>query len=127
MAAMGLGSFLSRWFQKDLLLRFIEVELLLGIIGGCSVPILYYVFAGSSYQMFSLVMISLITLIGLLTGLEIPLLTRIMKKYYPLKVNLSNVLSLDYLGALIATLLFPFILLPWIGEDLRSCYKFPHQ
>ncbi len=115
MAAMGVGSFISRIFQKNLLLRFIEVELLLGIVGGCSVPILYYTFANASYAQFSLVMILLIVAIGVLTGLEIPLLTRIMKVYYPLKVNLSNVLSVDYFGALAATLLFPFFLLPWIG------------
>lgn len=115
MAAMGLGSFLSRLFQKKLLLRFIEVELLLGLVGGCSVPILYFTFANTSYGSFSFVMILLISLIGMFTGLEIPLLTQIMKKYYPLNVNLSNVLSLDYLGALAATLLFPFFLLPWIG------------
>lgn len=115
MAAMGLGSFLSRIFQKDLILRFIEVEILLGLIGGSSVPILYFVFADTNHIAFQMVMIGLIVVIGVLTGLEIPLLARIMKEYYPLKINLSNVLSMDYFGALIATLLFPFILLPWIG------------
>jgi spermidine synthase len=38
-----------------------------------------------------------------------------MKTYYPLKANLANVLSLDYVGALVATLLFPFVLLPFVG------------
>ena len=37
------------------------------------------------------------------------------EKTLPLKVNLANVLSVDYLGALIATLLFPFLLLPFFG------------
>lgn len=53
--------------------------------------------------------------IGILIGLEIPLLTRIMEKYYDLRNNISNVLSLDYLGAFIATLIFPFVLLPMLG------------
>ncbi|MDN5849483.1 MAG: polyamine aminopropyltransferase, partial [Nitrococcus sp.] len=48
-------------------------------------------------------------------GLEVPLLTRIMERHYALKVNLSNVLSMDYLGALLATLAFPFLLLPFLG------------
>lgn len=115
MAAMGVGSFLTRMFQKDLLLSFIGVEIILGLIGGSSVPILYYCFPHVDYWTFQVVMIGLIVVIGVLTGLEVPLLARIMKKYYPLKINLSNVLSVDYFGALIATLLFPFVLLPWIG------------
>lgn len=115
MAAMGVGSFLTRMFQKELLLSFIGVEILLGLIGGSSVPILYYCFPHADYWTFQIIMIGLIVVIGVLTGLEVPLLARIMKKYYPLKINLSNVLSVDYFGALIATLLFPFVLLPWIG------------
>ena len=38
-----------------------------------------------------------------------------MKTYYPLKDNLANVLGFDYIGALGATLLFPFVLLPFVG------------
>ncbi|MEZ4990963.1 MAG: polyamine aminopropyltransferase [Saprospiraceae bacterium] len=115
LAAMGLGSYLSRLFGGQLILRFIEVEVLLSIVGGSSVPILYLVFANSTYASFQSIMILMITLIGVLTGLEVPLLSRILTKHYPLKVNLSNVLSLDYIGGLLATLLFPFILLPWLG------------
>jgi spermidine synthase len=120
MAAMGVGSFLSRIFKGNLILRFIEVELLLGLIGGCSVPILYFVFANASPAAFSGIMILLISLIGILTGMEIPLLTLILKEHYPLQINLSNVLSVDYLGALAATLLFPFLLLPFVGVFLSS-------
>lgn len=115
LAAMGLGSYLSRLLGGQLILRFIEVEILLSLVGGSSVPLLYFVFANGNYSSFSLVMILMITLIGLLTGLEVPLLSRIMTKHYPLKINLSNVLSWDYIGGLLATLLFPFILLPWLG------------
>lgn len=115
LAAMGLGSYLSRLLGGKLILRFIEVEVLLSLVGGSSVPILYFVFANSTYTHFYVTMILMITLIGLLTGLEVPLLSRILTKHYPLKINLSNVLSLDYIGGLIATLLFPFILLPWLG------------
>ena len=47
--------------------------------------------------------------------MEIPLLARVMKAYSPLRDNLANVLGFDYLGALGATLLFPFLLLPFVG------------
>jgi len=120
MAAMGVGSYLSRLFDHKLLWRFIETEILLGFVGGISVPLLYVAFIHTGFAGFNSIMIGLILLIGLLTGLEVPFLTQLMKEYYPLGVNLSNVLSLDYLGALIATLLFPFFLLPWFGVFVSS-------
>jgi len=52
--------------------------------------------------------------IGLITGMEVPLLT-FMNESEEYKDNLSNFLSLDYIGGLIATLIFPFILLPFVG------------
>ncbi len=113
MAAMGVGSYFSRLIKTNLLSKFIAVEIVLGFLGGMSVPILYFVYATT--QMYTFFMVLLILAIGILIGLEIPLLTRIMEKYYTLKINISNVLSIDYLGALIATLLFPFLLLPFFG------------
>lgn len=118
MASMGLGAVISRKIESKLLERFIAVEIALGLIGGLSIPILYFAFAYTDY--YYSVMVSAIILIGTLTGLEIPLITRIMDDYYKLKDNLSNVFSLDYLGALIATLIFPFILLPFLGTFKAS-------
>ncbi|MCB0642183.1 MAG: polyamine aminopropyltransferase [Phaeodactylibacter sp.] len=120
MASMGLGSFLSRLIQGQLLLKFIAVEIVLGLVGGACIPLLYWFYAETDYWGFWTLMILLITVIGTLTGLEIPLLARILKTHYPLKINLSNVLSLDYFGALLATLLFPFLLLPLIGTFKTS-------
>lgn len=120
MASMGLGSFLSRLLHKELLLKFIVVEIILGLVGGSCIPLLYWFYASTDYWGFWTLMILLITVIGTLTGLEIPLLARILKEHYPLSINLSNVLSLDYLGALLATLLFPFLLLPLLGTFKTS-------
>ncbi|MCB9297094.1 MAG: polyamine aminopropyltransferase [Lewinellaceae bacterium] len=123
MAAMGLGSYLSKYFPDPLLAAiFIAIEVLLGIIGGSSVPLLYYGFERLSPAGYIGLMISLTAAIGILTGFEIPLLARIMKKYYPLRVNLANVMSLDYFGALAATLLFPFLLLPFFGVFRTSAF-----
>lgn len=115
MAAMGLGSYLSKFMEQNLLRHFIWVELGLGLAGGASVPILYATFHVLTAGQYQVLVLVLTAIIGTLTGFEIPLLTRIMKKYYPLKTNLANVLSLDYIGALAATLLFPFLLLPFFG------------
>lgn len=120
MAAMGLGSYLTRFLPDDLLGWFVKIEVLLGIIGGLSVPLLYFSFDQLSHGSFQFVTLSITFLIGMLTGFEIPLLVRILKTYYPLKSNLAYVLSLDYIGALFATLLFPFLLLPFVGTFKTS-------
>jgi len=113
MAAMGLGSFASKYIEQTLLQRFIIVELILGVTGGLSVPLLYmaYGFGNAFIPVYMLLTI----VIGFLIGMEIPLLTRLMDDYKRLQFNIANILSLDYLGALIATLAFPFLLLPLFG------------
>jgi len=120
MAAMGVGSYLSRLIDTKLLQRFIGLEIALGVVGGLSVPILYFLYAFT--DAYSVGMVLMILVIGVLIGLEIPLLTRIMSKYYSLKLNISNVLSVDYFGALVATLLFPFFLLPLLGTFRSSLF-----
>ncbi|MCY4045578.1 MAG: polyamine aminopropyltransferase [Cellvibrionales bacterium] len=121
MAAMGIGSYLSRFVgDAKLLINFIRFELVLGLLGGLSVPLLYLAFAYT--ESFQWVSIGLTIAIGILIGLEIPLLSRLMEKHYQLSFNISNVLSVDYLGALIATLIFPFILLPAFGTFKTSLF-----
>ena len=116
---MGVGSFLSRFIKKNLITWFIGFELLLGIIGGLSTCILYAAFSLTSY--YYGITFLLIGLIGSLIGIEIPLLTRIVGTYDTLREALSNVLSFDYLGALLASLLFPLVLLPTFGT-MRTAF-----
>lgn len=114
MASMGVGSFLSRLVpERGLLQMFVAFEILLGVLGGLSVPLLYLSFAYFSFFQVSLLLAT--CLVGLLIGLEIPLLSRLMSRHFELKDNISNILSLDYFGALVATLLFPFLFLPLLG------------
>lgn len=113
MTGLGLGSLLSRLFHQRLIYWFVIIEIALAIVGGLSVPILYYVYL-IKWAYYS-VMCILILSIGALIGLEIPLLTRVMESRCQLKDNISNVLSLDYLGAFLATFAFPFVLLPLCG------------
>lgn len=113
MAAMGAGSFVSKYIDDRLLVRFIVAELLLGLFGGISIPALYFAYAYSDAFIPCYVLFTVI--IGFLIGLEIPFLTRLMEDYNKLKFNIANILSFDYLGALIATVSFPFLLLPFFG------------
>src|SRR5437667_1635277 len=60
---------------------------------------------------------------GVLVGLEIPLLMRIVKHRYQFKDVIAHVLTFDYLGALAASLLFPLVLVPHLGL-VRSALLF---
>jgi spermidine synthase len=122
MASMGVGSYLTKYVHDNLPGKFIYLELALGLIGGFSVPIAYFAYNYLDMGNFQVLILALTAAIGLLTGLEIPILTRILKDHYPLNANLANVLSLDYIGALIATLLFPFIFLPKFGLFRTSLF-----
>jgi spermidine synthase len=113
MASMGIGTLISKYIDRDLLVRFVQIELVLALLGGLSIPALYFAYAYTGLFMYFYLFFTIS--IGILIGLEIPFLTRLMERYYQLKVNIANILSFDYFGALIATMSFPFILLPFIG------------
>jgi spermidine synthase len=119
--AMGLGSWLSRYLGRGLVARFIGIELMVGIIGGFSSSVLFLAFAYTSA--FRLVLYTLVVIIGILVGLEIPLLMRILRDRYAFKDVVSNVLTFDYLGALAASLAFPILLVPKLGL-VRSALLF---
>ena len=115
LSAMGVGSFLTRYVRGRELLRFVQAEIGLGILGGLSVPLLYTLFQYQNSTQYQWSMLLLTFGIGMLTGVEIPLLARAMKHDTSLRDNLADVLGFDYIGALAATLLFPFLLLPFVG------------
>lgn len=114
LSSMGIGSLLSRQIKTHELRWFIIVELVVGVFGGFSAAILYAVFAISEVYYYT-AMVTLILIIGVCIGLEIPLLTRIVAHRSNLSKALSDILSVDYLGALLASLAFPLILLPSLG------------
>jgi len=111
--AMGVGSWLSGFFDTGLARRFIEVQLGIAILGGFSAPLLFLSFARISY--FYVVLYFVVFAIGVLVGLEIPLLMRILKDNLNFKDLVSRVLAFDYIGALVASLLFPVLLVPRLG------------
>ena len=112
--AMGIGSWISRLVRHRLIERFISLEIWLGLIGGLSAPLLYVAYGYTDQYRYS--MLLLIVCIGSLIGLELPLMTRILRAGEgSLRTTLSSALSLDYLGSLVAALLFPYVLLPFLG------------
>lgn len=111
--AMGVGAWLSGFVTRDVVARFIEIEIAVAIVGGTSAAVLFLAFSRVSF--FYIVLYGLVLVIGSLVGLEIPLLMRILKDRYDLKDLVARVLTADYLGALVASLAFPIFLVPKLG------------
>lgn len=113
MFAMGLGSYITKLLHAELLGIFIVVELLLAVVGGTCSTTLFLVFPyGPVYRP---TMYVLTILIGLMVGLEIPILLRILAERGGVRQSVAHVLSLDYFGALVGSVAFPLILLPDLG------------
>lgn len=111
--ALGIGSFLSRFVERGVPQRFVEIELAVALIGGACAPLLFLTFARG--LAFHVVLYATVLVIGTLVGLEIPLLLRILKDQVRFKDLVAQVLTFDYLGALFASLLFPLVLVPRLG------------
>src|SRR5205085_3245562 len=116
--AMGVGSWLSRFLERQLVAHFLRIELLVGLVGGLMPAALFalHMVAPPSFR-FALYL--LVLAVGTLVGLEIPLVMRILKRHfrerYALKQLVSQVLTFDYLGALVVALAFPLLLVPQLG------------
>ena len=148
LSAMGVGSFLSQFVRRRLLATFVELEIWIGFLGGISSLAMFAVSAFAD-EVFAPFFYSLCAVLGILVGLEIPLLVRILGQWRdaeaetseeegdkaetaavkkdpsadsgsPWNQALSNVLALDYLGALAGSLLFPFFALPFFGISRAS-------
>ena len=114
MFAMGVGSYISRFITKNLVEAFVWVELVLAFIGGlCSIS-LFLLFPTAPW-FYQTAMFGFIFAIGFLVGLEIPILTRVLSNQNSIRESIANVMSLDYIGALIGSVAFPLILLPSLG------------
>ncbi|MFC7669341.1 hypothetical protein ACFQT0_19745 [Hymenobacter humi] len=113
--AMGIGSWLSKFLDGPLLRWFIRLEILVGLVGGCMAPVLFLSF--EYVASFRLLLYALVGLTGVLVGLEIPLLMRILEHRFPFKDLVARVFTFDYIGALLASLIFPLVLVPQAGPD----------
>lgn len=119
--AMGIGSWLSRYIEKNLLATFVKIEILVGVIGGCSAAFLFLIF--QHVTIFGIPLYLTVLVIGTLVGIEIPLLLRILKDRFEFKDLVSKVFTFDYIGALFASILFPLVMVPYLGL-IRSAFMF---
>lgn len=118
--SMGIGSYLSRFFNSHLIEWFIRVELLVGLVGGFSAIILFLVFPlAISFQP---ILYAIVCVTGILVGIEIPLLLRILQDKVEFKELVSRVFTYDYIGALLASLIFPLLFVPYLGLIRTSLF-----
>ncbi len=122
--AMGVGAHFSRYVDDEHVIeRFIDIELLIALIGGVSATLLFLIFAWSSGS-FRTVLYAVVFMIGAMVGMEIPLVMRILNdRKTEFKELVSRVLTFDYLGALAVSLLFPLVLAPKLGLS-RTAFLF---
>ena len=114
MFAMGVGSYLSKLLNDDHIQNFISVEIAISLIGGISSLLLFIAFP-MVRALYDVTMYGLILMIGTLVGMEIPILTAVLAQKHSARDSIANVMSLDYLGALIGAVAFPLFLLPQLG------------
>lgn len=126
LSSMGLGSYLSKYVERDVHARFIQIQLVIALVGGFSAAALFLGFAWLA-SVRPLLFGTLIT-VGTMVGLEIPLLMRILAgedgdaQPASLKDLVARVLAFDYLGSLAASVLFPLALLPYLGLVRTSLF-----
>lgn len=111
--SMGLGSRFSKYFNKNLLLKFIAIEFTLSIL--VSFASLFAYTAAGYTEYVGFIIYGLSILIGILIGLEIPLVIRLNEEFESLRINVASVMEKDYLGSLVGGLFFAFVGLPILG------------
>ncbi len=110
---MGVGARMSKMIQNNLLQSFIYTELVLSLLVSFAALITYI---SSAYTIYvGAIIYGLSIGVGLLIGMEIPLVIRLNEGFDSLRVNISSVLEKDYYGSLVGGIFFAFVGLPIIG------------
>ena len=111
---MGIGADLQKKFKDEhCLFLFIAGEMTLAFVGAIA-PISSLYLYGSFNSHYVLFHYLFIATIGLLIGFEIPLLTRINSVYLnDLKLNIGNILKMDYVGSLLGAVFWLFVVIKY--------------
>ncbi|MFK3958130.1 polyamine aminopropyltransferase [Guptibacillus hwajinpoensis] len=116
LTGMGIGASLSEKVVKNLITRFIAIELLIGLIGGFSSFAVFGITAFAGEEATAIVLYSIILIVGGLTGLELPILIRKANEIgVEMNKSTARVLFSDYAGGLVGGMLFAFYLRPEFG------------
>ena len=119
--AMGLGADVQKHTSAKVLAdRLITTQVMLAVLGGFGPLIMIHGFALLP-QLYIVIQYSLAFGVGMLIGYEIPLMMRINEEDAPdMRINLAQVLKMDYIGALVGALLWTFLLVRYLSIDRIS-------
>lgn len=119
--AMGLGADVQKHTATPILAdRLITTQVMLAVLGGFGPLIMIHGFALLP-QLYIIIQYSLAFGVGMLIGYEIPLMMRINEEDSPdMRINLAQVLKMDYIGALVGALLWTFLLIRYLSIDRIS-------
>lgn len=113
LSALGIGAYLSRFFETRLTIAFVRIEFATALLGGTSAIGLELCFSlGAPLRV---LLLMAVLAIGLLVGLELPLLMRILERQMSFRELIARALGYDYAGALIGSIGFSLWLLPALG------------
>lgn len=113
--SMGVGSLAAKRLVRWPVTSFAVVEMVLALLGGLSVMGLYAAFAW--LDLYEPVLVVVAAAIGLLIGAEIPVLMAMVQRIRAQAAEeaAADLFAVDYIGALVGGLAFPFLLLPVFG------------
>ena len=112
LSSMGLGAYLSR-FVGQAMRGFIWAQIALGVVGGFMAPALFFTYGWTGAV--AVPLYGMLMAVGVLSGMEIPLIARVLKDIGAPEFRFENVLTVDYVGALVASLAFPLLVIPHLG------------
>ena len=127
LASMGIGAFFSEKISSGSTWRsLVRIEIVLTIIGAATVPLIHMghtIYAQNiihneiafGLTVFYSTAISLVTLLGILTGAELPLLMRLAREIRDETRSANMALGWDYFGSLAGAMIFPLIIVPNIN------------
>ena len=113
LSALGLGAYLSKFAASNLTLTFVRVEYATALIGGFSVILLELSFSYNAP--FRSLLLFTVIIVGVLVGLELPILLRILERQMSFRELVARALGFDYLGALFGSVGFSLWLVPNFG------------
>lgn len=116
LTGMGIGAYLSEKVMRQLMATFIRVEFGVALIGGFSSLLMFGTSAYLPPGTDALYLYAVIVIVGLLTGLELPILIRKAQEIgVAVHKSTARVLFSDYAGGLVGGILFVLWLRPEFG------------
>lgn len=121
--ALGIGSLLFNVLSKKMTIKklFLKVEILLTLLGSVGpFYIAWLLHPENESSLWTSLKVYwtyfFIFSIGLLSGFELPCLFSLIKDAH------GKIMAWDYLGMLLASVLFPFLFLPWLGTAASTLF-----